>query len=286
MNNQKKLSVAECLRVGFVGILDNFGSFFLATCTFILSAAALVILLFLLSALIFPSVEHKVSRSYKKGEIIETISTTESSEEKENTQQTVKKKSHDFSTKKTWLPSCTDSLNCITQITLSSTKATLALFIYALEQGSFIFFILFLIVSLAFIGLWLGYIKFVLEIHDKNQSSVKVIFSQFRKSFTSLLATILYFLMVGLGLMCFVVPGIVVAIRFRFYQEFIVDKNAGVLESLSRSLEATRNHNWSLFALAIIESAIMTISAPLYLITRNATLLANIHAYRFLSPQE
>ncbi|MEO1856858.1 MAG: GYF domain-containing protein [Rubritalea sp.] len=81
------------------------------------------------------------------------------------------------------------------------------------------------------------------------------------KLFRLIGASILYGLMVGLGLVFFIVPGIYLGMRFMFYQTVIVDKDLGVIDSLKYSSSLTRDNKWRLFFLFIINCFIVLAGA-------------------------
>lgn len=100
-----------------------------------------------------------------------------------------------------------------------------------------------------FCWVWLGYTKFMLEMHDNKKSSSSTLFSiSIFQVFKYLVAGFLYILLVLVGLIFFIVPGIYYFIRFGFFRYYIVDKNAGIKESLSLSWHVTENNGWNLFA--------------------------------------
>jgi len=106
-----------------------------------------------------------------------------------------------------------------------------------------------LIIALFFSGIGLGLTKIALQVYDNNVSHAEILFSQFRLSLRAFAAWVIYCVMIWLGLICFIVPGIIILLRFSFFSFFIVDKNAGVIDSLTMSYNATRGHAWDLFAL-------------------------------------
>jgi len=74
---------------------------------------------------------------------------------------------------------------------------------------------------------------------------------------------ILFGLMVGLGMLLCVVPGVILALMFWPYLLLIVDRNMGVIESLDRAREITRG-NWApvfLMALAMFGLSILGLLA-------------------------
>lgn len=69
-----------------------------------------------------------------------------------------------------------------------------------------------------------------------------------------LLASILFYIGVVIGLILLIIPGIIFIATFGFYGFVIAERGEGVavLESLQRSAELTRGHRWTLFGMAIV----------------------------------
>lgn len=128
-----------------------------------------------------------------------------------------------------------------------------------------------------------GYTKFLLQMHDDKESHIKVIFSSnFWQALKFFVASFLYFVIVSIGLLLLVLPGIYFAIRFSFYKFYIVDKNAGILESLSDSWDATHHYGWDLLAFFLIYYAVGVFG----IITFPIVGLAQTCAYRQISGSE
>jgi hypothetical protein len=64
--------------------------------------------------------------------------------------------------------------------------------------------------------------------------------------------SILYCLMVGFGIVCFIVPGIILAITFLFGPYFIVKHRCGPIQALKASAALTEGAKWELFFLALV----------------------------------
>ncbi|TET06858.1 hypothetical protein E3J79_00665 [Candidatus Dependentiae bacterium] len=117
----------------------------------------------------------------------------------------------------------------------------------------FIILLIFLAILLFVgIGIYLGFIRLVLTLHDTGKSSVNLLFSCFGLVQKGFLAGIIYFFIVAIGLILLVVPGIYFGLRLIFFPYFIVDKNAGIIDSLRRSFKITEDHGWPLFGLLLL----------------------------------
>jgi uncharacterized membrane protein len=61
----------------------------------------------------------------------------------------------------------------------------------------------------------------------------------------------LMFFFLILGALCLLLPSVYLSIRFMFYQAFIVDDNAGMIESLTKSWKITKGQVLPLFLLGL-----------------------------------
>ena len=101
----------------------------------------------------------------------------------------------------------------------------------------------------------IGAIRISLRLHDGGSASVRDLFAVDGPLFWRYLwASILYSLIVAVGLVLLIIPGVILSVRCVFYGYFVVERNARPLEALAQSAAATRGA-WgtvSLFGLAIV----------------------------------
>ena len=100
-----------------------------------------------------------------------------------------------------------------------------------------------------------GAIRISLRLHDGGSASVRDLFAVDGPLFWRyFLASILYELIVAVGLILLIVPGVIFSVRYMFYGYAIVERNARPLEAMAQSAAATRGAWWnvSLFGLAIL----------------------------------
>lgn len=102
------------------------------------------------------------------------------------------------------------------------------------------------------IFLLLGLTRIALNIVSGREFSIGMLFGGGKKLLPAIGATILYSLMVGVGFMLFIVPGVYLALRFGFYRTAMVDRDLGVFESFHYSSALTTNNRFSLFVLALL----------------------------------
>ncbi len=137
--------------------------------------------------------------------------------------------------------------------------------------------------------IWMGIIKISLNFYDKKESEIEDIVSPYYLFFKYLLASIVYFIIVILGFVLFIVPGIYLAIRLWFFDYFIIDKEMGPLDSLKSSFHATKGNVLKLLLFLILMGVINILGVLLLVIglfiTIPVTILASVFAYRKLSEQ-
>lgn len=136
------------------------------------------------------------------------------------------------------------------------------------------------------IFLTLGITRFGLNFLSGKPAEIGMIFGEGALFLRSCGAAILFGLMVGLGLVLLIVPGIYLALRFGQYQTAIVDRNMGIFDAFRYSSSITQNNKMSLFGLSILLGLINIAGALALcvglLFTVPLTWLAGLIAYRWL----
>lgn len=137
------------------------------------------------------------------------------------------------------------------------------------------------------IVLSLGLTKIMLGIYSGSKPAYRALFSQNNKIFKYFLATILYTLIVVAGLLLFIVPGVIWAIKYSFYDYYIVDKDANIWESFLLSGQATMGNKWTLLGLGFVLGVInllgvLCLGVGLF-VTIPIALMAEVYAYKLLS---
>jgi len=133
----------------------------------------------------------------------------------------------------------------------------------------------------------LGIIGIALNFYDKKKTQYKKLFDYFHLVIPFILASIIYMLIVWVGIILFIIPGIIWSIKFRYYAYFIVDKNMGSIEALKASSEITKGAKWNLFLFGILLGIINFVGALALLvgliITIPLTMVAEAYVFRKLS---
>lgn len=133
----------------------------------------------------------------------------------------------------------------------------------------------------------LGLIKVLIAIYNGVKPKYGMLFDEANKIGRYFIASILYGLIVVGGLLLFIVPGIIWSIKYKFYPYFIVEKNAGIWESMMLSGKATDGNKWTLLGLGIVLGLINLGGALLLglglLVTVPVTMLAGVYSYKILA---
>lgn len=99
--------------------------------------------------------------------------------------------------------------------------------------------------------------------------------------------SVLLFLIVGLGLVLLIVPGIILALAFFCAGYLVVDKNLTPIKALKESYRITKGKRWKLFLLVLASAGLMILGMfPLFLgllVAAPVCALAGVHAYRTIA---
>jgi uncharacterized membrane protein len=98
----------------------------------------------------------------------------------------------------------------------------------------------------------MGYIKNCFQTIDGEEPQFSAYGQVSRKFFTFLFATIIYSIVVFIGLILLILPGIYLIVRLHYYTAAIVDENAGIIDSLKRSWQITRGQVLPVFVIMVI----------------------------------
>ncbi len=75
----------------------------------------------------------------------------------------------------------------------------------------------------------------------------------FRQNYLGIvLAGLLVFALVGMGIILLIVPGIIIACRLAFVGYLVMDKNLDPIKAIEESWRLTRGYGWTIFGMAIL----------------------------------
>lgn len=137
------------------------------------------------------------------------------------------------------------------------------------------------------IRMWI--IRISLRFCDNERGKYSDIFSCFTLYIRVLLSCLLYLLVVFLGICLFLIPGIIWAIKFRFFTYFIIDKGLTPIKAFKKSWVITTGVKWRLLVLFMVLGLVNVLGALCFGIglfaTIPTTMLAMTFVYRRLLSQ-
>lgn len=132
----------------------------------------------------------------------------------------------------------------------------------------------------------IGLVNIVLKLSADTKAGISDLFEKSYLFFKYLFGLIFYTLIILIGTILLIIPGIIWAIKFQFFAYLIIDKNLGLIESFKKSSEITKGVKWNLFIFNILLIGINLLGALALLIglfvTIPATMIATAYIYRKL----
>lgn len=154
-------------------------------------------------------------------------------------------------------------------------------------QNTFFGFILSFIASTL---MYCGILKLFLTAHDDvHKASFSDLWNP-KPFFKYLGVSLLLAIILGIGFIALIIPGIILMLVFFLAGYLVVDKNLNPVAALKESARMTRGNRWNLFLLVLAMIVLFILGMiPLLLgllVVAPVLALAGIHAYRVLSAQE
>ncbi len=141
------------------------------------------------------------------------------------------------------------------------------------------------------IVLSMGVTQITLRIHDGVDTHYPDLFEPLALFWKYLAVTVLTGVIVLIGLLLFIIPGIIAALAISFAPYLVIDKKMGPIEALHESIRITHGHRWNLFVFSVLLLAVNVLGALFLglglLITVPVSALALVYVYRWLlTPDE
>ena len=112
----------------------------------------------------------------------------------------------------------------------------------------------------------LGYLKNLFQTLDGIEPQFSAYGQQARKILTYFVASILVSIVVSIGFMLLIIPGVYLALRLQFFAAFIVEEDAGIIDSIQRSWKITEGQVLPLFVLLLTMIGLIILGAILLLV--------------------
>ncbi|WP_018970205.1 GYF domain-containing protein [Rubritalea marina] len=101
--------------------------------------------------------------------------------------------------------------------------------------------------------LLIGFTVAVLAVLRGGKLDITTMFKQpLGRAARLFITSIVYGILIFIGILCFIIPGIYLSLRLMFYSTAIADKNLGIIESLQYSMDITKGKTLSLFGLGML----------------------------------
>lgn len=107
------------------------------------------------------------------------------------------------------------------------------------------------------------YLKFMRD----ERADVGGIFDGFRTNYLNIiLANLLVFAIVGIGILLLIVPGIVFACRLAFVPYLVMDKGLDPVAAVEKSWNMTRGHGWRIFGMYLLAILVFVLGLLVFVI--------------------
>ena len=121
------------------------------------------------------------------------------------------------------------------------------------------------VAALAYI-LYCGYLSVMFKHYHGGHVVFDDLFSMDQRwiyfAFLALIKAVLIFL----GLLCFIIPGVYLAIRWMFAEFYVIDKGLRPVEALQASSNLTRGNMWWLFLFMLLAILLVTLGGVVFLV--------------------
>lgn len=224
--NERDLSLYECAVYGVQAALDNVRLFVLSACAFIVTIVALVMLLGLVAGqVIFPAYHLAVDH-------IRPLFLAPDIDP------------HQYAL-----------------IKMEFFKELAAI----LSTNIWMSVICSLLVFIAMVGMTAGFTRVLLDLKSYGKSEVPMMYSKFHLIPKFLLLMIISSVAIVAGTLFFILPGIYLLIKLYFCLFYMIDRNAGVIESLRNSFAMTDGFEWEIFGMLVLSYAALSVFSILAL---------------------
>mgnify|MGYP001616239888 CR=1 FL=1 len=132
----------------------------------------------------------------------------------------------------------------------------------------------------------IGLLRIAIKLNAGHPAVFKDLWSGGPWFFKYFIGSVLYGLAVAAGLVLLIIPGIILAVRLKFFDYLIIDKGMSPVQALKASWAMTKDHVWELFVLLFV-LALINVAGSLILfvgllITVPVSMMAAVLVYRKL----
>lgn len=158
---------------------------------------------------------------------------------------------------------------------------------YLMERSGSLNWVLIIIYYMICILFSIGLVKIALNVYNKKKAKFLDLVNSYEMFLDYLVATIIYAVIVMIGTILLIVPGVILSMKLMFYPYFIVEKKMGPIAALKKSWEITVDHKAILFFFSLV-SGLINIIGVLVLgiglfVSIPVTLMAQAYVYKQLA---
>ncbi len=112
--------------------------------------------------------------------------------------------------------------------------------------------------GLAYSFLFLPVIKYGRDLLFLNamrdqEADLRTLFEGFKTKYLNIiLANLIVFALIMIGVVMLIIPGIIIACRLAFVSYLVMDKNMDAMKAVEKSWQMTRGYGWTIFGMAIL----------------------------------
>jgi len=136
----------------------------------------------------------------------------------------------------------------------------------------------------------IGLIYITLKIYDENKATYKDLLEPAPLLWRFIGASVVYLLIVIAGFILLIVPGIIWAIKYKFYKYALIDEKLGIMDSIRKSGDITKGEKWHIFLFGLVLGLLNLLGALVLLVglfvTIPITIMATVYVYRKLLHRE
>jgi uncharacterized membrane protein len=120
-----------------------------------------------------------------------------------------------------------------------------------------------LVLPVVYYGSHMTYVRYMRD----ERADIRGIFSGFRANYLNIvLANLLVFAIVGIGMLLLVVPGIIFGCRLSLVPYLVMDRGLDPVAAIEKSWNMTRGHGWRIFAMYLVAIILICIGFMLVIV--------------------
>lgn len=133
----------------------------------------------------------------------------------------------------------------------------------------------------------MGLVKITIEFVENRKPKLSDLYREYPLFFKYLAGAILAGVIVGIGFILLIIPGIIFSVKLKFVGFLIIDKGLGPIEAIKQSWKITKGQVWNLILLSLALTGLNILGMLAFLVgllwTIPTSSIAEAYVYRKLS---